>query len=224
MALAFPVPMESFFVNLPVQFSELELGEAYEMNETGYGEILTADIGTRLWQMKVSLRDGSYAEIERFRARVNMLRQAGRTLIAHAIPGAFPRHDPDGSILGSATPTLNSVAANMRDIRVAGLPTGYRIYDGDYISFQYGTNPVRYGFHQAVIPTTTGYVQAPSGGLSPVFEVTPNVRPGYATGADVQLLRPRFKALIAPGSANMGRSGQRQTTGLSFTLIQTLRN
>ena len=88
MALAFPVPMESFFVNLPVQFSELELGEAYEMNETGYGEILTADIGTRLWQMKVSLRDGSYAEIERFRARVNMLRQAGRTLIAHAIPGA----------------------------------------------------------------------------------------------------------------------------------------
>lgn len=225
MALAFPVPLESFFADLPVQFSEPELTESYEMNETGYGEILTADLGTRLWQMKVSVRDGSYREIERVRARLNMLRQAGRTLIAHAIPGAFPQHDPNGSILGSNAPTLSSVAANMRDIRITGLPSGYRIYDGDYLSFQYGSNPVRYAFHQAIIPVVgTPYVQATTAGLTPAFEVTPNIRPGYATGAAVQLLRPRFKAMIVPNSTNLGRSGQQQTTGISFTLMQTLRN
>lgn len=224
MALSFPVPLESFFSGLPVQFSEPELTESYEMNETGYGEILTADLGTRLWQMKVSVRDGSYREMERWRARLNMLRQAGRTVIAHAIPNAFPQYDPYGSILGSNNPTLNSVAANMRDIRITGLPSGYRIFDGDYLSFQYGSDPIRYAFHQAVIPTANGYVQATSAGLTPVFEVTPNVRPGYETGAAIQLLRPRFKAMIVPGSTSLGRSGQQQTTGISFTLMQTLRN
>lgn len=223
MALTFPVPLADFFAQLPVQFSEPQLTESYETNETGYGEVLTADLGTRLWEMKVTIRDGSYNEMERVRARMNMLRQAGRTLLVHAIPGKFPRHDPTGSILGATVAKLTAVNANMRDVQLT-IKNGYRIYDGDFISFQYGNNPVRYGFHQVVIPTASGYVQANSAGLTPAFEVTPNIRPGFILNANVDLVMPKFKALIKPNSYSPGRTGQMQTTGINFTLMQTLRN
>lgn len=224
MALTFPVALASFFDQMPVQFAEPELTEAYEMNETGFGELLTADLGTRLWRMRLTIRDGSYSEMERVRSRLNMLRQAGRTVLAHAIPGKFPQHDPKGSILGATIPKLQSVNANMRDIVLNGLPANYRIYDGDCLSFQYGTNPVRFAFHQAVIPAALGYVQATAAGVLPAFEVTPNIRTGYAANANVQLIKPHFKALIVPDSTSMGRTGQRITAGISFTLLQTLRN
>lgn len=223
MALVFPVPLADFFEQLPIQYAEPDLTESYETNETGFGEILTADLGSRLWEMKVSIRDGSYEEMQRVRARLNMLRQAGRTLLAHAIPAKYPRHDPTGSILGATVPKLNAVNGNMRDIRLT-IKSGYRVYDGDYISFQYGSNPVRYAFHQIIIPTVAGFVQADGTGLTPLFEVTPNIRPGFALNANVDLIMPRFKALIKPNSSSAGRTGQRLTSGIGFTLMQTLRN
>lgn len=224
MALAFPVPLTQFIGRIPIETASLELGEAYEMNETGFGEILTAELGARLWQMKVNIRPGSYDEMEAVRSRLNMLRQPGRSFFVTPVPRDYPRFDPTGSILGATVPTLNSVSANMRDITLTGLPVGYRIFDGDYLSFQYGSNPVRYAFHQVLIQSPNGYTQANASGTTALFEITGNVRAGYALDTPVQLVKPYFKALIVPSSSNLGETGRWQTRGISFSVIQTLRN
>lgn len=220
MALSFPTSLNNFFGSLPIKSARPDLTESVEINQNGYGELITANLGMRLWEMSITLRNGDYHEMEAHRARINVFRQAGRPFLVHAIPSKFPRYDPTGGILGATLPTLQTVNGNQRDIILAGLPNGYKLYPGDCISFEYGSNPVRYAFHQIV----SGPVTANGSGVTPVFEVVPNLRPGYALDSDVRLISPRFKAIIKPGSVNMGSSESQRTDGISFSVIQTLRN
>lgn len=224
MAITFPTPLAQFFDILPIASASLDLTEQMELNQNGRGELLTSDLGDRLWRMDIALRDDYHSAHERVKARLNLFRQPGRAFFARALPNAFPRHDPDGSILGSAEPLLNAVNPNFRDIRLGGLPVGYRIYDGDYLAFSYGTNPVRQALHQVIIPTASEYVQVPSGGITPVFEVQPEIRAGYALNAEVTLISPSFKAIIIPDTTSVGNSQAKFTKGIKFSIQQTLRN
>lgn len=218
MAISFPASLANFFNLLPINSGALELMENYEAEETGNGEILTADLGQRLWEMSVTIRKGSYDEIEDVRALLNVFRAAGASFFAFPIPRNFPRFDPTGSILGSNVPKLHTVNANNRDIRLSSLPNGYRIARGDFLSFSYGANPTRHALHQVV----NSVVAADSSGLTPLFEVRPAIRPGFTLNSNVKLTKPEFKAFIVPGSGNLGTSSQQQTSGVSFTIRQTL--
>lgn len=217
MAYTFPMPLNQFFDGLPITVFSFDLGEALEMNETGGGEILTADMGNRLWQMDCEIKPGYYADIKQIKAKLDVLRYAGRSLLVHALGITAPQSDPDGSILGASVPVLNAVQPNNREIRLGGLPNGYVITTGDYLAFQYGSNPVRYAFHQVANGAT-----AP-GGVSGLIELSSFVRPGYALGAPIQLIKPTMKMIVRPGSVDPGRSGGRFTTGVKFSLVQTLR-
>ena len=218
MALTFPLPLATFFDGLPITQGQPDLGEALEYSQTGAGEILTADLGPRLWKADFQIAAKYYAEIEQIKAKLNTLRYAGRSLLVHSFPLKAPQYDPTGTILGAANVTLASVLSNNRDISLNGLPVGYKLTPGDFLSFQYGSNPVRYALHQVVVGGTAG-----AGGALNGLEVVPHVRPGYAAGAAVTLIKPVYKAVIVPGSVDAGISGSMITDGVKFSLIQTLR-
>lgn len=224
MAITFPTALSQFFDILPISSAALDLTEHMELNQNGRGELLTSDLGERLWRMDIALQDDYHHAHERVKARLNLFRQPGRAFFARALPNAFPRHDPDGGILGSAQPLLNAVNSNFRDIRLGGLPAGYRIYDGDYLSFDYGSNPVRRALHQVIIPTEDEYVRATSAGVTTTFEVQPEIRAGYALNAEVTLISPSFKAIIIPDTTSIGNSQAKFTKGIKFSIQQTLRN
>lgn len=218
MAYSFPTVVQNFFETLAIQSALPDLTEDMDLNWNGQGELMTADVGERLWKMDLTLKSDRYEEVEASRARIQVFRQAGRPFFAHALPMFYPQYDPTGLILGATVPTLSSVATNMRDIRLAGLPAGYQIRAGDFLSFSYSTNPVRYAFHQAVSDAT-----ASGAGLTGTFEVNTEIRPGFALGADVRLIKPLFKAIILPGSYRGGMSMGMMTRDISFTIQQTLR-
>lgn len=218
MAYTFPMTLAQFFEGLPIKSYGLSLGEALEFNETGGGEILTADLGSRLWEMDCEIRPGHYGEIERIKARLDVLRHAGRSLLVHSLGLTAPQSDPDGSILGSATVTLSAVQSNNREIKLDGLPNGYKLTTGDFISWQYGSNPTRYAFHQLASDGTAG-----SDGETGLIELSSFVRVGYALGATVKLIKPVMKMVVKPGSVSGGKSESRFTNGVKFTLVQTLR-
>lgn len=218
MAYFFPTALENFFETLAIQSALPDLTEDMDLNWNGQGELMTADVGERLWKMDLTLKSDRYEEVEASRARIQVFRQAGRPFFAHALPMFYPQADPNGLILGARVPTLDTVAANMRDIRIAGLPAGYRLTAGDFLSFTYSTNPVRYAFHQLV-----GDATASAGGLTGLFEVNTEIRLGYALGASVRLIKPIFKAIILPGSYRGGMSMGTMTRDISFTIQQTLR-
>ena len=218
MAYSFPLSVAQFFQLLPIRELTFDIPEAMEMSETGAGEILTADLGTRLWRGEVQLGDMDPDEAAEVLPLFDVLRRSGASFMVYDVGRPAPRADLTGSILGGAAPKLHTVSATSREIRISGLPVGYELRRHDYLAFSYGASPTRFALHRLA----AGAI-ANGAGLTPLFEVSPNLRPGWALNADVTLVRASCKAIIVPGSFQSGRRKARLTTGAGFKFVQTLR-
>lgn len=218
MALTFPLPLDEFFDGLPIGGGVVDLDEAMEMSENGKGEILTSTMGNRLWKADFEIRSCSYREAEAIKAKLDTLRYPARSLFVRPSPDIGPANDPDGSILGALTVTIANVAGNNRDVLVGPLPAGFVIKSGDYLSYEYGANPIRYALHQIVsdgVVGIDGFV---------LLETSSFIQPGWvAFNTAIRLIRPFFKAVLVPGSVNPGRKSQQRVEGMSFSVIQTFR-
>lgn len=218
MALTFPLALAAFVDVLPIKDMTFSLSEAVETEETAGGEILTAELGTRLWQGEIVLGDMEPDEADHALSLLDLLRRAGASFLCHDRARPWPRADWQGAALAGHAPTLHSVAASTREVRLAGLPPAYSLSPRDALGFAYGTNPTRFALHRLVAPVTSDGT-----GLTPLVEVVPNVRPGWVAGAPVQLVKPACKAIVVPKSFQPGRRKARMTTGASFRWQQTLR-
>lgn len=218
MALTFPLNTAQFMDLLPIREMTFDLSEAMETDETGGGEILTADLGTRLWQGEIILGDMTPDEADTVLALIDLLRRAGGSFMVHDRARPWPRADWQGVGLGGFSPMIHALHASSRELRVTGLPPGYALRPRDALAFSYGSNPTRFALHRVVAA-----VSANGSGLTPQIEVVPNIRPGASVGAAVQLIKPACKAVIVPKSWQPGRRKARLTTGASFRWQQTLR-
>lgn len=217
MAQSFPMPIADFFGTIPIRTVSQDFGEAMEFNQTGGGEITSADLGPRLWKTTFAINPDYHVHIERIKAKLNMLRQANRSLLVTSSPIEYPQHDPDGSILGANVVTIKSIAGNNRDVTLQGLPVGYELGAGDVFSFTYGSNPVRYAMHQIVSDS----VANANGDI--IVEVAGFIRPGALPDMVVTLKKPYYKAVVVPNSTEIGEASNIISNGLSFSVVQTLR-
>ncbi len=220
MALTFPVALAEFFAGLPVKSAVPDLTEALYQSRTAGGEVLTADLGTRLWSAEVTIARRPHREAEAIKAVAHVLRQAGRSMFVRLPLSAAPARDLDGALLGAATPSIYALPTGNRTMRLQGLPPQYKLTAGDFLSFTYdiGDGLTRYALHQLVEDAQSFALD-----LSNTFEVVPNIRPGAVVGAAVQLINPFFKAVMVPGSFSPGTQDKLFTSGMTFRVIQTLR-
>ena len=218
MAFPFPLTTAQFFQLLPIRELTFDIPEAMEMSETGGGEILTADLGTRLWRGEVQLGDMEPDEAAEVLPLFDVLRRSGASFMVYDVGRPAPRADLTGSIIAGYAPRLHSVSSGGREIRISSLPPGYELRRHDYVAFSYGASPTRFALHRLA----SGAL-ASGAGLTPLFEVSPNLRPGWALNADVTLVRASCKAILVPGSFRSGRRKARLTTGAGFQFVQTLR-
>lgn len=215
MAYTFPLTVPQFFGGLRILGCDLELPASIEYSTTAGGEVIQSEYGPRLWRGPVYLAAEYNRAAEKVRAKIQLLRGANRPFFVHPHPVCYPAYDPHGLILGATVPTIHTLNANNREMRITGLPPGYRLTDGDFLSFTYGS-PSRYAMHQVISEVTASGV-----GLTPSFEVTPNIRPGAVVGADVQLIKPFFKAILI--ESEIGQQSGNQRSGMMLTVQQTLR-
>lgn len=217
MALNFPLSLSDFIEKLKVQSQSFDLPESMvATGTTGSGDILTADLGTRLWAGEVQLAPMPYDEAEGVSAVISALRQAGRSFFVHNMAKPGPRFDPAGTLLDGFTPKIEAVASN-RELALKGLPPGYVLSPGDYIGFSYGPEPVRHALHDLV----SGGVVSSGGRLT--VEVSNFLRPGAMADTNVTLVRPVCKAVLIPGSVTRGVAAGQFITGIAFKWRQTLR-
>ena len=215
--LSFPLSIDAFFGGLcPLDWT-FYLPDTRVSEETRGGEIIDADIGVRLWAGSVQLARSSARDAAALQAAISVLQQAGRSFLVYPRHAAFPRLDPKGLVLGASAPIIHALPS-AREIQISGLPSGYVISPGDFLSFAYGASPVRQALHQVVVGAT-----ASAGGVTPALEVMPPIRAGAAIGAGVQLARPFCKAKIIPGSTQVQRFSRTFSDAPSFDFIQTLR-
>lgn len=219
MALSFPLSTANFMDLLQVQQMRMDTPEQVEVNQTGGGEILRADLAPMLWKGEVRLGVQTRKEAADADVLLDLLRPAGRSFYAYDTRRPAPLLDPKGLILGANTPTIHSLVAGGRELRLQGLPVGYVLSRGDYLAFDYGTAPIRRALHRVVDKTVT----AAGTGITPVFEVSPPIRAGASAATWVQLIKPSCKAVIIPGSVDKGTSLRVITRDMTFQFQQTLR-
>ena len=219
MAMTFPLTLNGFWNLLPIESCPFDLPEMVQVSRSRGGELMQAEIGTRLWSADVRLGWMLPDEAAEVMPLINLLR-GGASFMACDPLRRRPRLDPTGSILGSAAVQINSLAANSRELTLKGLPAGYTLRRNDLLAFSYGTAPVRFALHQIVSASAV----ASAGGVTPMIEVVPPLRPGATVGAAVALTHPSCKVQMVPRSFQAGaqRAGG-LIEGVSFQIMQTLR-
>ena len=215
--LTYPLNHAQFLGALRVAEVTFRLSHPQEHTRLGDGTVISASLGASLWTGMIRLAQANHPRHAQIEALLALMDQPGATFLCHDPRYVGPASDPSGSILGSRTVTIHSVASNMRELRITGLPAGYALSAGDMLAFQYGSNPVRYALHRIVVGGT-----ASSTGLSPLLEVVPNLRLGAVAGLTVSLVRPACKARLLP-EPTYGSGRQALSRGASFDFIQTLR-
>jgi hypothetical protein len=220
MPLTYPLPLATFADTLLVGQATCGLIEQMTQSRTAGGEQLTADMGERLWGGRIELGPMQRSEFGRPDVLISMLRGPGKSFLMYDPRRKFPLLDQTGSILGAASVSILALAGDPRDLSLTGLPPGYTLSAGDYLSFAYTSNAVtRQAFHKVVNPT----VVANGAGQTPLFEVHPPVRPGALAGAAVTLARPFCKAVMVAGSATEATGRSTLYEGLAFDWVQSLR-
>jgi hypothetical protein len=217
MALSYPLTFPQFLGALRVEEVTFRLSHLQEHTRLGDGTVISASLGASLWTGTIRLAPANHARHAQMEALIGLMDQPGATFLCHDPRYVGPASDPSGATLGSRTVTIHSVAGNMRELRLTGLPSGYQLSAGDMLGFQYGTNPARYALHRIVVGGT-----ASSTGLTPFMEVVPALRPGAVAGLTVSLIRPACKARLLP-EPSYGAGRQALSRGASFDFIQTLR-
>ena len=215
--LTYPLSYAQFLGVLRVAEVTFRLSHPQEHTRLGDGTVISASLGAALWTGKIRLAQANHPRHAQMEALLALMDQPGATFLCHDPRYVGPAGDPAGTVLGSRTVTIHTMASNLREVRLTGLPSGYALSAGDMLAFQYGSNPVRYALHRIVVGGT-----ASSTGLSPLLEVVPNLRLGAVAGLTVSLVRPACKARLLPEPI-YGSGRQALSRGASFDFIQTLR-
>lgn len=217
MVQTFPMPLAEFWSPLRVASLSLSLPAAAEISRTAGGEIIVAELGARLWSARVTLAPIGIESAAALQVKLRLLPRAGASLFVSPRIRDCPARDPNG-VIAASNVTIASLPAGNQTLSLAGLPAGYALSAGDYLAFNYG-NPAIQAFHQMV-----GDARADAAGIVPAFEIVPQLRPGATIGASVTLVKPAFKALLIPGSLNEGVMQRTRLAGVTFDLIQTLKD
>lgn len=217
-AITFPLSVLNFTFGLKVASCDFWDPAQQEISGTRGGQILVADVGPQLWRGRVQLVPAYHDDAAAVEAMLSRLQGPDAAFYTFDPRRIGPRSDPTGSAVASSSPTIHTLAANNREMRVQGLPAGYVLSVGDMIAFDYTVNSKTLrALHRLLTGAT-----ADGTGLTPLFEVTPAIRPGAATTTAVQLIRPACKARMVPGSLRYGSGRPLITEGASFDFIQVL--
>lgn len=213
MAITYPYDILAGFPGTTLRF---ELQYLQEMSPLRGGCQVVADLGPALWVMDVKSKVMRPSELKAWKARLAALENGGQQLIGHDMTACFPIAYPNGSwptgVAFDGVATLETVTNN-KTVTLSGLPEGFKVSTGDYISFGYGSARA---LHQAMEDAV-----ADEFGVSSAFEVRPYIRPGYVLDVDVALTRPHAVMLIVPGSVSQPSQDNARGT-VSFSAIQTL--
>jgi hypothetical protein len=216
MAFTFPLTIPQFMDWLPIAEISFSAPAQVQIAQTAGGEVLPSEIGAQLWRGKITLGRMTRNEARHPDVLLDLLTSGGATFLAYDTRHPAPRLDPTGAILGAASPSIYSLNSNNRELRLQGLPAGYTLTRGDYLSFDYAG---RRALHRLVEFNAT----AAGDGVTERFEVSPKIRPGAKVGETVTLLKASCVAMLVPGQIDKGSARSVITEGMQFHFIQTLK-
>ena len=188
MAITYPVNLLPGFPGWTTGFS---LHWRQEQSTQASGLVLVKDMGSPLWTLRATTRSLSPNELDTWRAKLTTLENGLKTFWGYPMSRCFPIAYPNGSWptggAFSGTATLASINANRKAISLSGLPAGFQLRVGDYVS-------IAGDLHQVMEAATA------ASGTTPQFEVRPHIWPAVVAGGAVSVKQPACLMAIVPGS------------------------
>ncbi len=209
-----PLSLEEWWGRLPISRLSFSLPPSAEVTVTAGGEVTVSELGARLWVADIVLWARSAFEAPEIQSNLRRLLVPGASALVTPLPHTSPRLDRFGIVDASAV-TIAGISADRHSVSLSGLPDGYTLSQGDYLSIDAGGAP---HLHQLL-----GFATADAGGSTDMIGVVPQIRASVAPGAAVTLVNPTMKAVIDPSSVSEGQMTRARAEGISFRLVQTLR-
>lgn len=214
-APAFPLSVATFAAQLHIASAPFVLEPQQELSGLGSGELLTADLGPALYEAPVTTAARPNAVAGQLMALIESMGGAKFPFYLYDPMRPYPQSDPTGAILAASTPTIHTIDAGRRAMRITGLPAGYVITIGDYIAIDYG-DPARRALVRALETAP-----ASGAGLTPLFALSTALRSGIVTGTAVMLKLPAAKVKIVPKTISL-QPVDILNAVISFRVRQTL--
>jgi len=215
MPLSYPLQLSDWFDLLPIGSYSLRRSEGLYSSRTAGGEVIVDRTAEPLWVAEVGLGRLTPAEASSAEALFSAAQGPGRAVFVTPYYNQFPQDDPTGAVLGSSTPTLHTIDRGASTVTIAGLPSGYTLRRGDFLSINFGNANLQTSLHQCAEDSAeiTGGIRV---------HVEPNPAISILVGDEVQLARPRFKGIVEPGSYRPGQRSSGLSEGASLRIVQTL--
>lgn len=207
------MPTTDLMVALVISSVEFIPNWRQEFSRQAGGTPRVADIGPEAWTAKITAGPMTNAEILQAEAVINSMRGSLDTFYAWNPRAQYPQSDPDGTILGASAVHISALGGDSKSLGLSGLPAGYVITQGDFISWDNGTHRC---LHQFVKSVT-----ADAFGDTALVEVAPHILVGLllSPSTPVTLVQPTAEMMIMPGSYSSPSSGALTGT-MSFTAVQ----
>lgn len=181
-----------------------------EVEGIGSGQILRAELTTPLWSVVITTPLMEFDAGRQIRALLNDLNRPGQYFDVYDPIGAYPRLDPNGTLLGSSTITVTAIDSTSGMVTLGGFPAGYKISVGDYLEIDYAGRRVFYEASQAV--TATGV------GAAGPFRVFPNISQSIPLASVVTLKKPMIRCQFIPDGITYGMVDSQNWKMAGFTL------
>ena len=201
----FPDEIGSRFIGLSFRLQPM-----LEVSPTRGGKQIAADLGPALWMGEFSTGLLTAAKFGIARAWIDTL-SSTQTFYGYDKLREYPLR---GLPIGFSGACTVSTFALPFALTLAGLPAGFVLSPGDYVSFDYASGSSR-ALHRVVAGGTA------SGGGSLLLEVRPAIRSGLVASQAATVFRSAARMIILPDTYEENITppdfGQ-----LSFKAIQTL--
>ena len=204
----FPVDLAAYLGGCARMHQQVfDLGEGLQVqHQTAGGEVLRMGGAARLWRGSLTLYPLRHDDARALHAKLHVLRGTGASFYIGDMT-------QKGGTKAAQIQAVNMTSRNV--LRLQGAPAGLLVEPGDYIAWDYSG---RRALHQVVVGRT-----ADSNGSTGDIEIVPPMRTLPPVGTAVTVGAAKCRAVMVPGTAQVGSSSIVATTGISFDWIQTLR-
>ncbi|MFP4275518.1 MAG: hypothetical protein ACLFRU_10885 [Paracoccaceae bacterium] len=190
--------------------ADLTLMRRQEFSRRAGGETQAKDLGPSLWMAAFQTPPMPAAAARGYHADLLSLGGALTTFYLSPVPGEPEARD--GETLAGVT--IASISSDNDAVALTGLPAGFVMTAGDYLSIDTGDG---IEFHQVAQGGA-----ANASGVTGELRVVPHVRPVVSDGDAVRLVNPRVEMRLQPGSLRHERLNL-VLSRVSFEAVQVLR-
>lgn len=209
MALSFPYALGFLDQCLMTERVALALQRYDERSGSGDGRMWSTQLAPPLWGATLELFSTKPALAREINAKVYGLDGTSKTFLwsDRLYPGPA-----SGVTSGIGAVTVSSIRADRGAIGLSGLPAGFALTAGDFLSIAHSSGRIYFGqFVEGGGSGSTGNIAA--------REIRPYLPFGVPVGARIELVRPHFKAMVTdftPFANFRGRWGD----NAAITIIQ----